>query len=367
MNKRYLILILIVLILLCVSSLLWYNSGPKPLPTATPRPTSAITPTLPPAKVSSRWPTWSPDGMQLAYVIIEDDIPMLTIKTLETSEQVGIFNGAIDIASPAWSPQGNKIAFSARITEDDNYQLYTIHPDGTQLQRLTHDANGGRLPLWSPDGEKIFYQNATLDDYTIIYSINSDGAGKELITKVYRSGLISLSPDGKWIISISDGTSSINTKNLETGEDASLSDEPDAVLQQPIWSPDGRWIAYTAYTRLRGEIHLIDPVDGMIIQLTDMSQEDRMLAWSPDSKTIAFRRTKDADVSAGDIYLINADGENLRQLTDTPFDEFDCAWSPDGKRIAITLSDPIPPFWDVYIINADGSGMFRLRDDLSYP
>ena len=71
--------------------------------------------------------------------------------------------------------------------------------------------------------------------------------------------------------------------NLETGEDASLSEEPHAVLSWPMWSPDGKWIAYTIHSRLRGEIHLIDPADRKIVELTDMSHGDRMLAWSPDS------------------------------------------------------------------------------------
>ena len=61
------------------------------------------------------------------------------------------------------------------------------------------------------------------------------------------------------------------------------------------------------------------------------------------------------------------DGENLRQLTDTPFDEFAYLLSPNGDQIAITLSDPMPPFWGVYIINIDGSGMYRLRDNMPYP
>ena len=90
-------------------------------------------------------------------------------------------------------------------------------------------------------------------------------------------------------------------------------------------------------------------------------------AWSPDSKTIAFQRSKPPKSSVGDIYLIDVDGQNLRQLTDTPFDEYECLWSPDGEWIAITLTDPMPPFWDVYLIKDDGSGMYRLRDNMPYP
>jgi len=355
-------------ILLCVSSLLWYRSRPIPLPTETPRPTSAVTPTVPPAKAASRWPSWSPDGKQIAYILIENNIPAINVYDLETGEQVTIFEDAHDIGTLEWSPVGDRMVFSAQIAESDNFQLYSIRSDGSQLQRLTNDEQGGIFPTWSPDGEKIVYlvSNST-DNHTLILMINPDGSDQKLLTKAQFLSMPSFSPDREIIIFTTMGGSTINIKNLETGEDASISEEAHAVLSWPMWSPDGKWIAYTVHSKLRGEIHLIDPTDRTIVELTDMSQEDRMLAWSPDSKTIAFRRSKPPEETIGEIYLIDVDGENLRQLTDTPFDELECLWSPNGDQIAITLSDPMPPFWDIYIIKIDGSEMYRLRDNMPYP
>jgi len=188
-------------ILLCVSSLLWYRSRPIPLPTETPRPTSAVTPTVPPAKAASRWPSWSPDGKQIAYILIENNIPAINVYDLETGEHVTIFEDAHDIGTLEWSPVGDRIAFSARIADEDNFQIYAIHSDGSQLQRLTSDEQGGIFPTWSPDGEKIVYlvSNST-DNHTLILVINPDGSDQKLLTKAQFLSMPSFSPDREIII-----------------------------------------------------------------------------------------------------------------------------------------------------------------------
>jgi Tol biopolymer transport system component len=368
MKKRYVFLIAMIPILICVSSLLWYRSRPQPEPTATPRPKSLATATVPPAKVASRWPSWSPDGKQIAYILIEDAIPAIQVHELETGEQTTIFKDATEIIGLEWSPGGDQIAFNAQLGEENEFQLYTIRPDGTEFQPLTNDERSSAFLTWSPDGQKIVFQIFNqVDKHSLIYMINPDGTNQEFLTKAYNPRYLSFSPDRKRIIYITEGDSVINIKNIETGEDALFSEEEYAVLSWPVWSPDGKWIAYTVHSRLRGEIHLLDPSSREIIELTNMSQEDKMLAWSPDSQTIAFQRSTPPESSMGDIFLIDVDGQNLRQLTDTPFDEYQCLWSPDGEWIAITLEDPMPPFWDIYLIRVDGSGMYRLRDNMPYP
>lgn len=368
MKKRYVFLITFIPVLLCVISLLWYRSRPVPEPTVTPRPTLSVTATVPPAKVASRWPTWSPDGKQIAYILIEDTVPSISVHDVETGENTSIFDGAFEIGSVEWSPLGDRIAFDAMITHDDSLQVYTIQPDGSQLQQITQGQQGAYLPIWSPDGQEIVFRIFNqADNHVLIYMIDPDGTNPFLLTKAFDPEYLSFSPNRENISFTTQAGSTIDIKNLDTGEDSSFSEQPDAVHSWPMWSPDGQWIAYTVHSRLRGEIHIMDPVSRSFYELTNMSQEDKMLAWSPDSKTIAFQRSKPPESSIGDIYLIDIDGQNLRQLTDTPFDEYACLWSPDGEWIAVTLSDPMPPFWDVYLIHIDGSEMYRLRDNMPYP
>jgi TolB protein len=77
------------------------------------------------------------------------------------------------------------------------------------------------------------------------------------------------------------------------------------------------------------------------------------LAWSPDGKRIAFRRT-------GYIFVMNADGGGWRQLTSTSgtHDDEEPAWSPDGKKIV--FSSNRDGNWELYIMDANGKNQTRL-------
>jgi TolB protein len=59
---------------------------------------------------------------------------------------------------PAWSPRGDRIAFTSVRTGD--VEVYTIRPDGSGLRQLTHDLSNNGHPTWSPDGRSIFFTSS---------------------------------------------------------------------------------------------------------------------------------------------------------------------------------------------------------------
>jgi Tol biopolymer transport system component len=61
---------------------------------------------------------------------------------------------------PAWSPKGDRIGLT-RLSEDD-YDIYTIRPDGTGLTRLTTARGNDAHAVWSPDGKHILFSSARL-------------------------------------------------------------------------------------------------------------------------------------------------------------------------------------------------------------
>jgi Tol biopolymer transport system component len=95
-----------------------------------------------------------------------------------------------------WSPQGNDIAFSRRVTPDVHSSLWIVHSDGTDLRPVTvhptsacggansdPSADGCLQPAWSPDGKKLVFakgQNLDLDGN--IYTVNVDGTGLTQVT-----------------------------------------------------------------------------------------------------------------------------------------------------------------------------------------
>ena len=79
---------------------------------------------------------------------------------------------------PAWSPDGNRIAFASE--RDGNWEVYVMNADGTNIINLTkHPAKDGR-PDWSPDGNRIAFSSdrdrKDDDDKNVeIYVMNADG------------------------------------------------------------------------------------------------------------------------------------------------------------------------------------------------
>ena len=90
-------------------------------------------------------------------------------------------------------------------------------------------------------------------------------------------------------------------------------------------------------------------------RLTDDPADDGFPVWSPDGRRIAFSSTRDGDYN---IYVMNADGSNLTQLTDDPAADQDPSWSPDGQRIAyVSLYRRHRGNYrhDLRVLNADGT------------
>src|SRR5262249_44773165 len=146
----------------------------------------------------------------------------------------------------------------------------------------------------------------------------------------------------------------------------------------PVWSPDGRKIAFAAHSRDGyRDIYVINADGSGLRHLTHTpgKKEDLFPSWSPDGRTIAFARYRVSgfDDTQGDIYLINADGSGLRRLTRTRDSEDDPAWSPDGHWIAYTHTHT---WWlnngstrigetisQIYVMSANGVGQRSLTPD----
>jgi Tol biopolymer transport system component len=128
--------------------------------------------------------SWSPDGMQLVFERID---------TSTDPERAAIFTvgidgkrirqvtpWALDGNDPIWSPDGALIAFNASAEPSPTQNIYTIHPDGTGLEKLTaYDEEGQRTyhPSWSPDGTQILFSHGpSTDGWDDFYVMNRDGS-----------------------------------------------------------------------------------------------------------------------------------------------------------------------------------------------
>jgi Tol biopolymer transport system component len=225
--------------------------------------------------------------------------------------------------SPAWSPDGRKIAFSGGAQG-----IFVMNPDGSEHQRLRPRPKAGRKAslAWSPDGRKLtFLNDAFHHDFGFdLYVMNADGSGRRSLT---QSGLAS----------------------------------------DPGWSPDGRKIAFVSNRDGNDDVFVMNADGSGLGRLTRNPAGDSAPVWSPDGRKIAFVSNRDGTF---EVYVMNADGSEQHALAartvggrGKPMGEVAApddapAWSPDGRKIAF-VSDRDGTY-DVYLMNADGSGQERL-------
>jgi Tol biopolymer transport system component len=217
-----------------------------------------------------------------------------------------------DDHSPAWSPDGMKIAFVSDRADPHAHQrghapiwdLYVMNADGSGITRVTTcgndcGGNGVLAPAWSPDGTHLAFamtkRRGPSDMYfqTDLYVVNADG-----------SGLVQ------------------------------LTDTPDQ-QGDPAWSPDGSEIAFSRYVDGQLDVFSVKADGTEEARLTTDPADDSGPAWSPDGRQIVFSshrnwdevhdRLFEGDPGNAELYVMNADGSGQTRLTD------DRAW--DGAAV----------------------------------
>jgi Tol biopolymer transport system component len=118
----------------------------------------------------------------------------------------------------------------------------------------------------------------------------------------------------------------------------------------PTWSPDGKRIAFHSAKAGNYDIWAIGVDGSELVNLTQDPSDDQYPAWSPDGTRIAFTSKRSGNQ---DVWVMNADGSNPVNLTRSPGRDRYPMWSPDGKRFTFNTSRDGNQ--EIYIMNADGS------------
>lgn len=122
-------------------------------------------------------PTWSPDGKWLAVRACRDNTCGLWVVRQNDDANARILTWASSDGLPAWSPDGDKIAFSRGEWKD----IYVIDAEGEADPQLLTDAPGhDTLPVWTPDNEYIIFRTARADRWQI-YIMKADGSDQQLL------------------------------------------------------------------------------------------------------------------------------------------------------------------------------------------
>lgn len=139
---------------------------------------------------NNAFPSISPDRRRFVYRTFGDEGDGLRIMDIASKTITSIASGYDNF--PLWSPRGDLIMFSRN--EGGNYEIWTIHPDGTNAKQLTHSRGNDAHMSWSPDGEYIVFASARMgfkdevtytdapQPYGDIFVMKFDGTGVKQLT-----------------------------------------------------------------------------------------------------------------------------------------------------------------------------------------
>jgi TolB protein len=128
-------------------------------------------------------PSWNPKtGQQVAFVSDRGGIPQLYVMNVDGTSQTKVDLPDMGyVIDPAWSPNGQLLAFSWR-RPNGNYDLYVMEIVTHQLVELTRDVGRNERPSWAPDGRHIVFES-TRTGTRQIWSMIADGTGARQLTK----------------------------------------------------------------------------------------------------------------------------------------------------------------------------------------
>src|SRR5581483_5995228 len=301
-------------------------------------------------------------------------------------------------SAPRWAPDGKTISFvTARGGAEEKPQIWLLPVDGGEAHVLTHAKDGVETYAWSPDGSRIAYLSADApsatdetkrkhhDDAIVFEQPTSrthlwvasvpSGESHEVAHGDFTLSMLAIegepqwSPDGTRIAFVASptgllrdlrGTAYVATVATSTLD--AISPEYRAApvgLTQPVWSPDGRTLAFTTFPqgKLEGD-SIPEPIlnDGDIVLYDVASKKSRtmheanqpatltQLRWAPDGKSLLFVAADHVyqNVIAFDV----ASGHYRRLTTDKVIGSM--SLNRDGSRVAFSMNTPTSPS-DIYV------------------
>jgi len=226
-------------------------------------------------------PAWSPDGQRIAYVSFENKASAIFVQTLRTGERTRVSARAGINGAPAWSPDGKMLALTLS-RKDGDVDVYTLDLSSQVLTRMTFDPGIDTEPSWSADGKKLYFMSDRAGGPQI-YEV--DVANPQRATRISFEGNYNarprVSPDGKMLAVVHQDGGNYRIAVIDLASKALQVLTRGRQDESPSFAPNGATLIYATQERGRGVLATVS-VDGRTEErLTTTSGEVREPAWAP--------------------------------------------------------------------------------------
>jgi Tol biopolymer transport system component len=312
-------------------------------------------------------PSWSPDGRSILVTTepLYDPTGRETRSQLwrvdvATGERVKLTREGDDVVQARFSPSGGRIAYWGLPEGTGKRVLYTMSAEGGDVVALTDDDAMNWNPVWSPDGQSLYFlsnRSGTMNLWRLSIDESTGrrrGPPQPVTVSAVSTWMFDVAASTGRIVFASRSSSAAQERVAFDPGRLKISGEPEKLLDSSLGvgyqapSPDGRWVAFTGMTS-QEDLYLLDIERKSLRRLTSDAHKDRGPEWSPDSERIYFFSDRGGRY---DIWSIRPDGSGIEQVTEmsegtvhTP------KISPDGRRalastfsacVLIDLTGPLP-------------------------